>query len=146
MKKLFAGIILLVFVAFTGCSDDDEMNEVNHLSISQTILGKWQIEGGTVNGGAFENYVHPCIINKNYQEFTADGIVRFVGHNQDCEENEIHQSSYTINNNTLTVHNENDPVDDVFIIPSLTSMKLLLKQTVNTPEGVETIISHFSKI
>ena len=147
MKKLLPRFIILsIMLAFTGCSDDDNVPATGHLNVGQSLVGKWSIEGGTINGGDFENYIHECAASKDYQEFTAEGIVRYAGHGQDCEVNDTQDSSYSVTGNILTVQDENDPAANVFTIVSVTSEDMILERTVNTPGGTQTQRSYFTRI
>ena len=138
MKK---SVILLTLIALTflGCSSDDDSN-ANLVINQQNLLGKWYLKGGTINAGAFEDYDHDCTTNKDFQEFLNNGSVTFNGYNTACELNDVETSSWVLNGNTLTI--SSPPLDPMiyeynYLIESLTTQELVLKVTVNTPEGVE---------
>jgi hypothetical protein len=130
----------LLFILFFGfslfsCSSDGD----NGLPItSQNLIGKWYIKGGTINNGSFENYNHECSINKDYQEFFSNQELKFNGYNISCELDDIEISDWVLNGRILTVSNQHfDPMiyEYVYTVESLTRDELILKQTVNEPEG-----------
>jgi hypothetical protein len=144
MKKYFLGIILVLF--FVACSSDDDAS--NTIS-SNNLVGKWFLKGGTINGGAFVNYDHECLTSKDYQEFFASGIVNYVGYGSDCEVNDTDSSEWELTGNILTVSSpEMDPAiySYEYIVESITSAELRLKEIVDTPEGTEIRIIYFTKV
>lgn len=91
-----------------------------------------------MDNGSFENYNHDCSTSKDFQEFFANQELKFNGYNSSCELNDTETSNWALNGNTLTVSNQHfDPMlyEYVYTIESLTSEELILKQTVNEPEG-----------
>lgn len=134
MKKLLY-LFSAVALTLTSCSSDDG----NGVTItSQDLLGKWYIKGGTVNNGSFENYNHDCATSRDFQEFFANQEIKFNGYNSSCELNDVETSNWILNGNTLTITNQYfDPMiyEYVYNIEKLTSEELIVKQSVNEPEG-----------
>lgn len=126
----------------SACFDDDnEVNNVEQLPPSEAILGKWYPAGYTTNSGELNPYTgDDCDEFGDYQEFLATGILNFVGYNEACEIDEINSDPYTINGSTLIVDGNNE-----FNIQALTSQQLVLQRTVNTPEGIESEVTYFSR-
>ena len=138
MKKSVI-LLTLITLTFLSCSSDDDSN-ANLVINQQNLLGKWYLKGGTINAGAFEDYDHDCTTNKDFQEILNNGSVTFNGYNTACELNDVETSSWVLNGNTLTI--SSPPLDPMiyeynYLIESLTTQELVLKVTVNTPEGVE---------
>jgi hypothetical protein len=138
MKKL---ILFLVFAGLTtSCNSDD--NE------SATITGKWYIKGGTLNGGEFQNYNHDCETKKDFQEFFENGELTFNGFNSQCTLSDTQTSIWDLNGNILTVSSPpQDPMiyEYNYVVESLTNDELILKQTVNDPEGIVVYRSTFTR-
>ena len=135
---------------FVSCTDeDDDVVITNQMEINNsTISGKWYMKGGTINGGAFENYVHDCSTNKDYQEFKQNGELDFVGHNSSCTISEVHTSLWSLSGNTLTVSSlpgATIPHSYVYQILSVTSEELVLKQTYNDPSGQIVEVSRYTR-
>ena len=149
MKKINvkALVLFVMMVCFTACSSDDDAAPVAETpDFSTLILGKWFIKGGTINGGAFQNYVHDCQSNRDYQEFLADGDIKFVGYNTNCEANDTQTDMWFIEGETLNITSF-DPIvaDMAYTIVTLNEDELVLKLTANTPDGVQTQVSHFTR-
>ena len=143
MKKYILGIITLLILG--ACSSDDNGSQVINWN---NLLGKWYLKGGTINGGAFENYNHDCATSKDYQEFLANGNVDFVGYDVECEVNDKSSSQWSLEGNVLTISSpEFDPMvySYEYIVESLTSNELRLKETVELPNGSETRIIYLTR-
>lgn len=138
MKKLIY-LISFVSLTLTSCSNDDTANS---LAInSQNLLGKWYIKGGTINNGTFENYAHECASIKDFQEFFSNGELTFNGYNGSCSLSDFEKSMWELNGTTLTVSNTNGSsivYEYEYNIESLSLNELILKQTVNEPNGMVT--------
>jgi hypothetical protein len=135
VKKIFL-FISVISLSLLSCSSD---NGDGAVITSQNLLGKWYIKGGTVDNGTFENYDHNCSTSRDFQEFFANQEIKFNGYNAACELDQIETSDWILNGNTLTVSNQNfDPMiyEYVYIVESFTTNELILKQTVNEPEGI----------
>lgn len=145
MKKLLLKLFLITIALITvSCSDDDA--PVTNQSIEEAILGKWYPNGGTINGGEFIEYTgDDCQEYGDYQEFTAEGQLLFVGYNEQCEVSETNSSAYTISGNKLTVEGINGLSDMDYTILTLTSQQLILESTYNTPEGTVTEVAYFGR-
>ena len=141
IKEMKKFILFLVFTGLTiSCNSDD--NE------SATITGKWYIKGGTLNGGEFQNYNHDCETSRDFQEFFTNGELTFNGHNTSCELNEVESAAWILNGNILTISSSPfDPMlyEYTYIVESLTNDELILKQTVNEPEGIVVSLSTFTR-
>ncbi len=142
--------ILFVFFLFVSCTDeDDKMVLTNQLEINNsTISGKWFIKGGTINGGAFENYVHDCLTNRDYQNFDLNAELDFVGFNSSCVNSDSETSLWNLSGKTLTVSSLSDvtvPYSYVYEVQVLTSEELVLKQTYNDPSGQVVEVSHYTR-
>ena len=134
MKNIFLFISVLS-LTLLSCNTDDG---VGVAITSQNLLGKWYIKGGTVDNGSFENYSHDCSTSRDFQEFFANQELKFNGYTTTCELNDTETSDWILSGNTLTVSNQHfDPMiyEYVYRIESLTSDELILKQSVNEPEG-----------
>lgn len=143
MRKYILGMAVLLILAACG-SDDNGSTVINQGS----LIGKWYLKGGTVNGGAFENYNHQCATSKDSQEFFANGNLAFVGYDAECEVSDTDASRWSVDGNVLTISNEElDPwvYSYEYIIESLTSEELRLKETVETPDGTETRIIYLTR-
>ena len=138
MKKLVLLFSVIVFT-LSSCSNDDDSNSNNDDSNSQvSILGKWYIKGGTIDNGDFIQYDNDCSTNRDFQEFFNNGELVFNGYNSSCELNEVETSNWVQNGNTLTVSNTNfDPMiyQYEYTIEKLDENELILKQSVNEPDG-----------
>jgi len=145
MKKLlylFSAVALML----TSCSSDDDAN-TNTIN-SQNLIGKWYIKGGTINNGQFENYDHECASKRDFQEFFSNGEVTFNGYNTSCILSDTETSLWVLNGTTLTISNTNfDPMiyEYEYFIESLTSNELILKETVNEPDGMVTYRTIFTR-
>lgn len=130
---------------FGACSSDDNGSQ----GITENnLLGKWYLKGGNVNGGAFEDYNHDCTTSKDYQEFFANGVLDFVGHDVECEVDDTDSSQWNLDGNILTISSlEFDPFvySYEYIVESLTSSELRLKETVEMPSGTETRLIYLSR-
>ncbi|RAR47576.1 lipocalin-like protein [Flavobacterium lacus] len=143
MKKF---TLFLVFAGLTiSCNtSDDEGSAISE----PTILGKWYIKGGTSNGGEFQNYNHDCETSRDFQEFFTNGELTFNGHNTSCELNEVELAAWILNGSILTISSSPfDPMlyEYTYIVESLTNDELILKQTVNDPEGIIVYRSTFTR-
>ncbi len=144
MKKLLSLFTFLIIILSSCSSDDSDGLAIN----SQNLLGKWYLKGGTTNNGSFENHTHDCTTNKDFQEFFNNGEITFNGYNTECSLDEIETSLWFLNGNRLTVTNTNfDPMiyEYEYIIESLTSDELILKETVSEPEGTFVYRSTFTR-
>ena len=143
MRKYFLGLTLVLFLV--ACSSDDNGSQ----AINQNnLIGKWYLKGGTVNGGAFENYNHDCTASKDYQEFLENGNLEFVGYDVECEVDDTDSSLWRLEGNVLTISSpEFDPMNYSYdyIIESITSEELRLKETVEIPGGTETRIIYLTR-
>lgn len=144
--------ILFVFFLFVSCTDEDDdlvIPTTNQMEINNsTISGKWYMKGGTINGGAFENYVHDCPTNRDYQNFDLNGEIDFVGFDSSCANTGIETGLWSLSGNILTVNNlpgATIPYSYVYEILSLSSEELVLKQTYNDPSGQVVAVSHFTR-
>ena len=142
--------ILFIFFLFVSCTDaDDDMVLTNQLEINNsTISGKWFIKGGTINGGAFENYVHDCPTNRDYQDLRQNGEIDFVGFDSSCANTVIETGLWILSGNILTVSSLPDatvPYSYVYEVQVLTSEELVLKQTYNDPSGQVVAVSHYTR-
>ncbi len=135
MKK-----IILFFTVFAmsllSCNSDDSNDnlEINQ----QNLLGKWYIKGGTIDNGTFENYTHDCTTNKDFQEFFSNQELIFNGYNSNCVLNDIETSNWVLNGSELTVRNQNSATityEYNYTIENLTASELVLKESVNEPDG-----------
>ena len=144
MKKLLSLFTFLIIILSSCSSDDSDGLAIN----SQNLLGKWYLKGGTTNNGSFENHTHDCITKKDFQEFFNNGEITFNGYNSECSLDEIETSLWFLNGNRLTVTNTNfDPMiyEYEYVIESLTSDELILKETVSEPEGTFVYRSTFTR-
>jgi len=142
--------ILFFFFLFVSCTDeDDDMVLTNQLEINNSaISGKWYMKGGTINGGVFENYVHDCATNRDYQDLRQNGEIDFVGFDSSCANTGIETGLWSLSGNILTVNNLPGapiPHSYVYEILSLSSEELVLKQTYNDPSGQVVEVSHFTR-
>ena len=147
MKKAVI-FFTLISITYIGCNSNDDSSNGNLQINQQNLLGKWYLKGGTVNGGSFENYQHDCSSLKDYQEFFSNHELKFNDYNSDCELNNFNTSNWVLSGNALTVSNPQfDPMiyEYNYIILSLTSEQLILKQTATTPNGVEDFESYFTR-
>lgn len=143
MKKYILGLVLVMFLS-TCSSDDNGSRAIN----ANNLIGKWYLKGGTVNGGAFENYNHDCATSKDYQEFFANGNLDFVAYDIECEVNDTNSSEWSLNGNVLTVSSpEFDPMvySYEYIVESISSEELRLRETVETPDGTETHVLYATR-
>lgn len=143
MKRYFLGVILVMLLG--ACSSDDNGSQAINPS---DLVGKWFLKGGTTNGGVFQNYNHECATSKDYQELFANGNLNFIGHGSNCEVNDTESSVWELNGNILTVSNpEFDPMiySYDYIVESITSEELRLKETVETPDGTETHVLYMTR-
>ncbi|TRW25284.1 hypothetical protein FMM05_08235 [Flavobacterium zepuense] len=128
MKKINAKalVLLVMMLCLTACSSDDDAVAPILQDYKQLILGKWFIKGGTINGGAFQNYVHDCPSNRDYQEFFADGDIKFVGYNTDCEANDTQTDMWFVEGETLNITSF-DPIvaDMAYTIVTLNENELV---------------------
>lgn len=148
MKLKF--ILPILFLLFVSCTDeDDDMVLANQLEINNSaISGKWFMKGGTINGGVFENYVHDCATNRDYQDLRQNGEIDFVGFDSSCTNTGIETGLWSLSGNILTVNNLPGapiPHSYVYEILSLSSEELVLKQTYNDPSGPVVEVSHFTR-
>ena len=135
-------LVSLIFTLFTtSCSNDDDNNGV--AVTRQNLLGKWYLKGGTINNGTFQNYTHDCSTSRDFQEFFDNDILTYNGHSTACDLNEVETSNWILNGNTITVSNTNfDTIlYEYFVIESLTSTELVLKQNgVNEQTGEDEVV------
>ena len=151
MKKILFFFALITLTQISCNSDDVSDNDIPiniNLEINQqNLLGKWFLKGGTINGGSFESHQHKCTSLKDYQEFLSDNNINFVEYDVNCEIVDAETSGYYLEGNKLTIVSF-DPVvsqDYVYTIISITQQELILKQTANTPDGVETYEIYFTR-
>lgn len=118
---------LLVGLVFFSCSSDDSGNTFSEAQ----IIGKWNLLGMTVDGGAFEDYNHDCLTEKDFQQFFSNHELSFNGYNSDCELTENEISLWALKGNKLIVSNTHfDPMvyTYYFTVVKLTSDELVLEQ------------------
>ena len=144
-------IIPILFLLFVGCTDkDDNLVQSSNLEINNsTISGKWYIKGSTINGGAFQNYAHDCSTKRDYQDFHQNGELDFVGYNSSCAISGVETSLWSLSSgNVLNVNSLPGaaiPYAYVYVIQSLTSEELVLKQTYNDPSGQVIEVSYYTR-
>lgn len=135
MKKL--SVLFLIAILYSCSTNQDGDGDL--IINSGNLQGKWYIKGGTTDGGAFEDYVHRCPTNRDYQEFLNNGEIKFVGFNLECNPTNTNTSRWNLIGNVLTVSNlPGDPMiyEYTYIIEKLTGNELVTRQTVNDPDGV----------
>jgi len=144
MRKLlfFVGLIIV------SCSSDDNSPsnaDGELIRNNENLTGNWIIKGGTINGGEFQTYENDCATLEDYQQFLANGDLNFIGHDDSCEVAEFETSKWSISGNNLIIDNPAPINDYSYEIESLTSEKMILVMTNNSPEGVFTQKSHFER-
>ena len=142
--------ILFIFFLFVSCTDaDDDMVLTNQLEINNsTISGKWFIKGGTINGGAFENYVHDCPTNRDYQDLRQNGEIDFVGFDSSCANTVIETGLWILSGNILTVSSLPDatvPYSYAYEVQVLPSDELFLTAPYHAPSGQVVAVSHYTR-
>ncbi|PZR19022.1 MAG: hypothetical protein DI539_15395 [Flavobacterium psychrophilum] len=142
MKKIIA--LSFAFVVLAACSSDDSPSSTQNYS--QLILGKWYFVESTYDGIAVP-YEHDCPANRDYEEFTSDGVGKYVGHNTECEVDEEESGLYEIEGNILKIIDTSEfPLNAEYTITTLDEEELVLKLTINEPEGQMVEVSKYSKI
>ncbi len=140
MKKISIFFIALLSLGLTtsSCSDDE----------NTSIVGKWIFsqEGFEIGGQeVLEPYEHTAGCNKDYVEFTSEGIVKnenYFNEGAGCE-SDLSMGTYLKSDNSLTLTIGGETVNATII--TLNSSTLKIKVTV--VEGAETVnyITVFSR-
>ncbi|MFT7251992.1 MAG: hypothetical protein ACI9FW_001747 [Flavobacterium sp.] len=142
--------ILFVFISIviTSCNSNDDSDAMSiNLEINkQNLIGKWFVKEESTNGGGFENYQHNCTTLKDFQELLVDNTMKFVGYDSNCQINDLQEGIWYLDGTELMIDNY-DPITspDFFTVLSVTLDELRLKQTANTPNGVEVYEIHLTK-
>lgn len=126
MKKIILAV--LVFATFVGCSSDESGN---NSFTTEKLVGKWYLNGGTINNGNFVNYQHNCTTSRDFQEISSNGVITFNGFNSNCDLVEVENSNWTLDGNKFIVKSfPTDPFiyESEFSIQKLTSSELILRQ------------------
>jgi len=147
MKKLLAKIFtgLFFLTAIVSCSNDDGPDVVGHLSIEESLMGKWFITETSYDNGAFIAYDHQCDGSRDYQEFMANGTLNFVSHNANCEVTDVSASQWELDGRELTITG-GIPNSNVITIESVTSQMLVLKKVSTIGDIMMMEEIHYSKI
>lgn len=142
MKKLF---LLVLVCAFTlSCSSDDSSIVYSESS----LIGKWYLSGGSINGGLFEPYIHDCSEKKDFQEFFATHKLTFNSYDSTCDLTDTETSDWKLSGDKLTISSTNfDPMiySYEYVIKKLTSTELILEMSAKTPEGIILMQTKFVK-
>ncbi|NBL63827.1 hypothetical protein GV828_01285 [Flavobacterium sp. NST-5] len=140
-------LFLLALTAFSCSSDDNNSsNENGELDRTrENIVGNWIIKGGTINGGAFQNYENECATKADYQQILINGNLNFVGHDETCEVREFETTTWSISGNNFIVDNEAPFNDSVYEIDRLTSDEMILSITYNDGGTLFSNVLHYEK-
>ena len=147
IKILFA--LLPLFFIFPSCSsNDDEQTDNNSQLISQ-LLGKWRLDGVTINHGDFE----PIPADQDIiYEFKTGGIITITGDffddfdDDDDDDDIVYSGTYTVINNILNIRIDGETLPHTITQISNTSLRLAARFDADDDEGLEDVILHFTKM
>lgn len=96
MKKiLFLFVSILSLSLATSCSSDDDKG-------SASILGKWHHHASIYDGGT-ELHDHECATKKDYIEFNANNVYKYVIYNTSCAIDDQDTFTWTQEGNIITI-------------------------------------------
>lgn len=123
MKKLFLFVVFsAAVISFTACSKDDNGGT------SSDLVGKWQLEkmGSIVNDQEIMiPYQHSCSTKKDFVEFLANGVMKSVDYDDDCESYEEQGRWERSGDNLTLTDDDNDKV--IYKILNLNSSTLKIE-------------------
>ena len=141
IKILFA--LLPLFLIFPSCSsDDDEPAENNSVVISQ-LLGKWQMDAASINGG---NFIPIPDDEDIIYEFKMGGIITVTYDFSDDDVDDVYTGTYTLNNNIVTIIIDGETVPHTITQISTTAMRLAARFNWDEGSGLEDVVMSFTKI
>ncbi len=102
--------------------------DCEEIEMKENIVGKWEVEKGVLNG----EVIYPefdCPTKKDYVEFFANGKIKSVTYNENCEE-EIDAdvvTSWTLSGKTLTIEEKenNDIYLTIYTVKTLTAKSMV---------------------
>lgn len=133
MKNTF--LFLLVILSLFSCSSDDSTNSFSE----NNLIGKWYLSGNSIDGGAFQPYIHNCETNRDYQEFLSNRELTFNKYSEECILGNPEVSNWELIGNKLIVSNTNfDPMiyNYKYEIISLTDTELIIEMSAESPDGM----------
>ena len=144
IKILFA--LLPLFLIFPSCSsDDDEPADNNTVVISQ-LLGKWQMDAASINGG---NFIPIPDDEDIIYEFKTGGIISVTYNFSDDDEeldDDVYTGTYTLNNNIVTIIIEGDTVPHTITQISTTALRFAARIDWDENSGLDDVVMSFAKI
>lgn len=129
--KILLPVMFLFFIG-VSCSIEDDSGNIN--SVEAHLLGKWDLEGHTVNGD-FQEASEESIL-----EFRRDGVI--VGHSAEGEVT----GSYTLSGNQIALNFPNG--GDIFTIETLniTTLNLFNEEEFDDDPGLDAVLYQFRKL
>lgn len=133
MKNTF--LFLLVILSLFSCSSDDSTNSFSE----NNLIGKWYLSGNSIDGGAFQPYIHNCETNRDFQEFFSNQELTLNKYSEACILGNPEVSNWELIGNKLIVSNTNfDPMiyNYKYEIISLTDTELIIEMSAESPDGM----------
>ena len=146
IKILFA--LLPLFLIFPSCSSDDDEPADNNSQVITQLLGKWELDEVSVDGGDFEEIPDDQDV---IFEFKTGGIITitadfFDDFDDETDDDEVFSGTYTVNNNVINITIVGDSMPHTILQITNTSLRLSARFDADDDPALETIIYHFTKI
>ena len=123
---------------------DDEPADINSQVISQ-LLGKWRLDGATINGGDFK----PIPPDQDViYEFKTGGIITITGDFFDDfdDDDEFYCGPYSVNNNIISIKIDGVTLPHAIYQISDTTLRLAAPRDADADKGLKDVILHFTKM
>ena len=145
IKILFA--FLPLFLIFSSCSSDDDEPADNNSQVISQLLGKWELDEFSVDGGDFEEIPDDQDI---IFEFKTGGIITitadFFFDDDEVDDDEVFTGTYTVNNNIINITIDGDSMPHTILQISNTSLRLSARFDADDDPALENFIYHFTKM
>ena len=131
MKNTYLFLLFSLFLF--SCSADDSANRFSE----KELFGKWFLSGGSINGGAFQPYIHNCETNREFQEFLSNKELTLNKFNEACILNNPEVSNWELIGTKLIISNTNfDPINYnyTYEIIKLTDTELIIEMSSKSPD------------
>ena len=128
IKILFA--LLPLFLIFPSCSSDDDEPADNNSQVISQLLGKWQLDEASINGGPFVTIPDDEDL---FYEFKTGGIITITGDffddfdEDDEDEDEVYSGTYTVINNIINIRIDGETLPHTINQISNTTLRLAVR-------------------
>ncbi len=136
--------LLPLFLIFPSCSSDDDNDSDNNSQVISQLLGKWKLDGVTVNGGDFE----PIPSDDQFiYEFKTGGVITITADFfDDLDDDDVISGTYTVNNNILNVTMDGESLSHTILQITTTSLRLSARMDADEDPGLDDVVFFFTKM